>query len=100
VNTFGFIGYGVAFAGFAGLSMLLAFALRGRGDAARRLPTRLLVALGATSLWALVLALDYSEIPVPSRLVLAAELLRAGAWVYALLGLAPATLPRFLIPTS
>jgi putative PEP-CTERM system histidine kinase len=96
VNTFGLLGFGVAFAGFAGLSVLLAFALRGSGPAG----PRLLFALAASALWALVVALDHTRIAVSSHLVLAAEVLRAGAWLYALLGLAPATMPRFLVPTS
>jgi putative PEP-CTERM system histidine kinase len=96
VNAFGLISFGVAFAGFAGLSVLLAFALRGGGAAGRRL----LAAVGLSAVWALILALDHISSDVPPRLVFAAELIRDGAWLFALLGLAPANLPRFFAPVS
>jgi putative PEP-CTERM system histidine kinase len=96
VKTLGLLGFGGAFVGFAGLSLMLALTLRISG----RIGRRLLLALGATALWALVLTLDHTDLNVPARLVLAMEILRAGAWIYALLGMAPAAMPRLLGPVS
>jgi putative PEP-CTERM system histidine kinase len=96
VRNIGLISFGAAFVGFAGLSMLLAFAMRGAEQAGRRL----LFALAVTAAWALILALDHSSLSVPPRLVLLAEVLRDGAWLFALLGVAPATLPRYFAPVS
>lgn len=96
MNKLGLLGFGGAFLGFAGLSLMLGLTLRISGSIGRRL----FLALGATALWALVLALDYTSLNVPARLVLAVEILRAGAWIHALLGMGPASVPRFLTPVS
>jgi putative PEP-CTERM system histidine kinase len=96
VNTLGFAGFGAAFAGFTVLSVLLAVALRGGAAAARRL----LLATVVSALWALILTFEHTERQLPAALILVAELARDGAWLYALLGLAPATLPRFFAPVS
>jgi putative PEP-CTERM system histidine kinase len=96
VSTLGFAGFGAAFAGFTVLSVLLAVALRGGAAAARRL----LLATVVSAVWALILAFEHSDRHPPAWLILAGELARDGAWLYALLGLAPATLPRFFAPVS
>jgi putative PEP-CTERM system histidine kinase len=91
VNATGLIGFGAAFVGFAGLSVLLAFALRGGGRAARRL----LLASTVTAVWAFILAISHTRAEVPSGVILVAELARDGAWVFALIGIAPESLPRW-----
>jgi len=96
VNTFGFAGFGAAFVGFTVLSVLLGVALRGGNAPARRL----LFATLFTALWALILAFEHTDRHPPAWLILAGEIARDGAWLYALLGLAPATLPRFFAPVS
>jgi putative PEP-CTERM system histidine kinase len=96
VSTLGFAGFAAAFAGFTVLSVLLAVALRGGAAPARRL----LIATVVSALWALILTIEHSERHLPAWLILAAELARDGAWLYALLGLAPATLPRLFAPVS
>jgi putative PEP-CTERM system histidine kinase len=96
VNTFGFAGFGAAFVGFTVLSVLLAVAIRGGSAPARRL----LLATIFSALWALILAFEHTDRHPPAWLILASELARDGAWLYALLGLAPATLPRFFAPVS
>jgi putative PEP-CTERM system histidine kinase len=90
VNAFGLISFGAAFAGFAGLSVLLALALRSGGAAGRRL----LIASVTTALWALANVFGYTVAVAPG-IILVAEVARDGAWLYALLGIAPATLPRW-----
>lgn len=96
MNTFGFAGFGAAFAGFTALSVLLAVALRGGNVPARRL----LLATAVSAIWALILTFEHTDRHPPAWLILAGELARDGAWLYALLGLAPATLPRFFAPVS
>jgi putative PEP-CTERM system histidine kinase len=96
VNTFGLISFGAAFAGFAGLTVLLSVA-RGGGDPAVR---RLRNAMAVSALWALTLALHQTELYIPPVVILGAELLRDLAWLIALLGLAPASLPRAFAPVS
>ena len=61
---------------------------------------RLLVAAAVSALWALTLAVEGSAIHVPSWLVVVMELARDGAWLYALFGIAPTVLPRFLAPVG
>ena len=96
MNLFGLIGFGAAFAGFVVLAVLLGAARGGRVPAARRLT----VAVGMSALWALTLALETAMLPIPPIAILAAEFLRDAAWLIAMLGLAPATLPRPFAPAS
>ena len=96
MNTFGLTSFGAAFVGFAGLTVLLSVA-RGRKDPAVR---RLRYAIAVSALWALTLALNHAKVPIPPEIILAAEILRDLAWLIALLGLAPASLPRAFAPVS
>ncbi len=96
MNTFGLTSFGAAFVGFAGLTVLLSVA-RGRKDPAVR---RLRYAIAVSALWALTLALNHAKVPIPPEVILAAEILRDLAWLVALLGLAPASLPRAFAPVS
>ena len=96
MNTFGLISFGAASVGFAGLTVLLSVA-RGRRDPAVR---RLRYAIAVSALWALTLALNHAKVPIPPGIILAAEILRDLAWLIALLGLAPASLPRAFAPVS
>lgn len=94
--AFGVISFGAAAIGFAGLTVLLAYARRDADAAARRLT----IAVGISALWAFTLALLHGGVRLHPNLILAAELLRDFAWLFALLGLAPATLPRLFAPVS
>ena len=96
MNAFGLAGFGAAFVGFAVLSVLLAFALGGGGAPARRL----LAATAVSAVWALTLAFYHWNSQVPPWLIFAAELAHDLAWLYALLGLAPASLSRWFAPMS
>jgi len=93
MNSFGLASHATAFLALTALAVMLVPALR-RGYT----PTggRLLAAVVVSAIWALLLTIDQSGMRVPSWLLLASELLRDGAWLYALLAVAPASLPRFL----
>ena len=90
-TAFGAVSYAVAFAALALLTVLLALAPR-RTSVARRL----LFAVSMSAIAALAVSLTHFDVGVPAWLVLACEVLRAGAWVYMLLALAPPTMSRVL----
>ncbi len=96
MNAFGVISFGVASIGFAGLAVLLASARRG-GDGR---VVRLTLAITLSVIWAATLALLHSGLPIHPGIILAVEILRGSAWLVALLGVAPATLPRLFAPVS
>jgi putative PEP-CTERM system histidine kinase len=95
MNLFGLVGYAAACVASLALAGLLAVALRRQATEAGR---RLAGAVAVSTLWALVLALDSTPMRIPAWLVVALEVARNGAWLYALLGIAAATLPRFFTP--
>jgi putative PEP-CTERM system histidine kinase len=97
MNVFGLVGYAAACVALSVLAVLLLAAVRRESSAAGR---RLSAAVAASAVWALVLALDSSTVRTPSLLVVGIELVRDGAWLFALLGIAPATLPRFFKPIA
>ena len=94
--VFGLISFGAAFVGYAVLSVLLSIA-QGASDPGVR---RLRLAMAVSALWALALLLQQTALNLPSGLILAAEMARDLAWLVALLGLAPASLPRTFAPSS
>jgi putative PEP-CTERM system histidine kinase len=96
MNVLGLAGYAVSGLAWLTLLGLLAVAIRRRSTPVAR---RLLLAALASTAWSLALALGAS-LRVPDWLIVAFELLRNGAWMYALLGIAPPLLPRFLAPTA
>ena len=93
MNGFGLASFATAFVALTALACMLVPALRRRHTPAGG---RLLVAIVVSALWALVLTIDQSRTRVPSWLLLVSELARDGAWLYALLSVAPASMPRFL----
>jgi putative PEP-CTERM system histidine kinase len=93
----GLAGYSFATVAWLTLAGLLAIAIRDNDTAVAR---RLLFAASVSALWSLVLALDASPVQVPPWLVVALELARDGAWLFALLGIAPSALPRLLAPVA
>jgi len=93
MNAFGLASHATAFLALTALAVMLVPALR-RGYTPAG--GRLLTAVVVSALWALVLTFDQSRTRVPSWLLLAFELLRDGAWLYALLAVAPSSLPRLL----
>jgi putative PEP-CTERM system histidine kinase len=97
MNVFGFAGYAAACVALTVLAGLLIAALRRRPSVAGR---RLAVAVAVSAAWALVLALDATELRFSSWLVLALELARDGAWLFALLRIASVALPRWLAPVA
>lgn len=97
MSILGLIGYASACVAWLLLAALLITALR--QDKTRN-ARRLLVAAGVSALWALTLAVEGTPVHVPSWLVVLMELARDGAWLYALFGIAPSVLPRFLVPAG
>jgi putative PEP-CTERM system histidine kinase len=95
MNAFGLVGYAAACFATLVLAGLLAVALRRQATESGR---RLAAAVAVSTVWALILALDSTTLRIPSWLVVALEVARDGAWLYALMGIAAATLPRFLTP--
>jgi putative PEP-CTERM system histidine kinase len=93
MNTFGLVSHAAAFVAFAALAIMLVPAVRRRYTPAAG---RLLVAVSVSAIWALALAIDHSRMQAPGLLLLLLEIARDGAWLNALLGVAPAALPRFL----
>jgi putative PEP-CTERM system histidine kinase len=97
VNSFGLTSFGAAFVGFAGLTVLLSIARGGGGPTVRRFRN----AIAVSALWSLTLVLHQTNLPfVTPGVVLAAEILRDLVWLIALMGLAPASLPRAFAPVS
>ncbi len=93
MNGFGLASFATAFVALTALGGMLVPAVRRRYTPAGG---RLLAAIAVSALWALVLAIDHSHTRVPSWLLLVSELARDGAWLYALLAVAPASMPRVL----
>jgi putative PEP-CTERM system histidine kinase len=93
MNTFGLVSHAAAFVAFTALAIMLVPAVRRRYTPAAG---RLLVAVTVSAVWALALAIDHSRMQAPGLLLLLLEIARDGAWLNALLGVAPAALPRFL----
>jgi hypothetical protein len=88
MNQLGIWGHALAGIAWLVLAVLLAMALhRGSTRAARRL----LIA---------VLAVQAAREDFPFWPVITLELARDAAWLYAVLGIAPAAIPRFLPPTA
>jgi putative PEP-CTERM system histidine kinase len=97
MSVLGAVGYAAACAAWLVLAGLLATALR--QDETRN-ARRLLFAVGISAAEAFTLALQSAAIHVPGWLVVGMELGRSAAWVYVLLSIAPAALPRFLAPVA
>lgn len=97
MSTLGVVGYAISCVAWLVLSGLLATALR--QDETRN-ARRLLIAALISAAKALTLSLESSALHVPGWLVVAMEIARAAAWVYVLLSILPAALPRFLTPVS
>jgi putative PEP-CTERM system histidine kinase len=82
VFSLGLLTYGAAASGFLLLTLLLATSWEGRSQG-----VRLIVACGATTAWAALLALVAQTGSIDAMLVLLAEFLRYGAWFVVLTGL-------------
>jgi putative PEP-CTERM system histidine kinase len=82
IAVFGAIAYGIASAAFLLLTLLLITSWQGRAQGAR-----LVVASGATTLWAALLAYDSWVQSMPVAAIALAEFLRDGAWLLVLTGL-------------
>jgi putative PEP-CTERM system histidine kinase len=85
LREFGEISFGLAGGSFLLLALLLAVGWEGR-----RAGIRLIVACALTSLWALVYAVGAKIGGLPVSLMLVLEVLRSGAWILVLTGLARA----------
>jgi putative PEP-CTERM system histidine kinase len=92
LNLFGTIGYAAAAVAFLVLAALLLTSWRGRS-----LGVRLIVAAGLTCIWAACIAWRSWTETLSPVLVVAAELLRDGSWLWLLTGLGHGRLPRFLV---
>jgi putative PEP-CTERM system histidine kinase len=88
--TFGFISYLAAILSFAGLALLLWISWR-RGA----LGLRFIAAALASTVWAAVAAWGAVR-ETPALLVYSVEMLRTGAWLFALVGVATHVLPTLL----
>ncbi len=93
MNVLGLTGHALAGVAWLVLAGLLITALRHDVTRAGR---RFLIAAVVSVLWAVVLTLDMSNFRVTAWVVVTLEIARDAAWVYALLGIAPVVLPRFL----
>lgn len=91
MSAFGAISYGAAAGAFLLLTMLLVTSWQGRAQGAR-----LIVATAMTSIWAAGLAWQAWDRSIPLVWIYTLEILRDGAWLFALTGLAHGVLPRFL----
>lgn len=87
----GIASYAAAMVAFLALTILLAVSWRGRAQG-----VRLIGASAMTALWAALLALQAWRDGLPAIVVYTLEVLRGGAWLFALLALAHGVLPRFL----
>lgn len=87
----GAAGYAAASVAFVILTFLLATSWGGRPQG-----VRLIVASAITAVWAAVLALQAWRGGTPAIIVYTLEVLRAAAWIVALLALAHGVLPRFV----
>jgi putative PEP-CTERM system histidine kinase len=85
----GLLSYGVAAAASLLLTVLLIVGWKGHPIGAR-----LILASGATSLWALVLAVESSTDQISLPVLYFSELVRGGAWLSALFVLADKVVPR------
>lgn len=83
IAQFAVVSYGIAFAGFLLLTLLLLTSWEGRAQGAR-----LVVASGVTALWAAFLGFEAWAGGVPVQAVALADFLRDGAWLAVLTGLA------------
>ena len=92
MNAFGVVSYGAAAAAFLGLTLLLATSWQGRAQG-----VRLIAAAAMTALWAAGLAWQAAGHALAPILVYTLEVLRGGAWLVVLLGLAQGVLPRRLV---
>lgn len=87
--SLGSASYALAAVAFLLLTLLLLIGWRGRSAGAR-----VIVAALASALWALVLAFQGSSARFPFLAVYVAELVRGGAWLAVLVGLARPIIPR------
>ena len=78
----GFVSYGLAATSYLILTLLLLTSWQGRAQGAR-----LVVACAVTALWSALLALGSGRAAFSTSLVLVAESLRYGAWLFVLTGL-------------
>lgn len=91
MNAFGAFSYGAAAVAFLALTLLLATSWRGRAQGGR-----LIAAATVTAVWAAGLAWQAWFRTMPLIGVYTLEVLRAGAWIVVLVGLAQGVLPRLL----
>ena len=87
----GVASYAAATVAFLALTILLAVSWRGRAQG-----VRLIGASAMTALWAALLTLQAWRDGFPAIVVYTLEVLRGGAWIFALLALAHGVLPRYL----
>src|SRR5262245_49758419 len=97
MSTLGVVGYAICGVAWLVLAGLLATALRRDETGNAR---RLLLAALVSAIKSFTLALDSSALHVAGWLVVVMEIARAAAWVYVLLSISPAALPRFLAPVA
>jgi len=86
VISFGLLSYGLAAVGFLILALLLAISWEGRSQG-----VRLIVACTVTAAWAALLAVGSGYLVISAPVLLLAEFLRYGAWIFVLTGLTRAT---------
>ncbi len=92
MNLPGTLSYASAALAFAMLTALLLVSWRGRAEG-----LKFVIASAASLLWAGVMAWDASRTEgLPALLVFTAEMMRDGAWLVALAGVASGVLPRLL----
>jgi len=89
MNPLGMFSYGAAALGFAVLATLLTVSWNGK-----RTGAYLIAASAVTALWAAVLAVEHRGGAIPILLLYTVEILRDGAWIFALTSVAGKTLPR------
>jgi putative PEP-CTERM system histidine kinase len=97
MSILGLTGYAAACVAWLVLAGLLATALHQDVTHNAR---RLLIAAGISAGWALALALQGAGLYVAAWQVVVVELVRDAAWLYALLAIGPAVLPRLLAPAA
>jgi putative PEP-CTERM system histidine kinase len=92
MTGFGIVSYAAAALSFLLLTVLLIASWQGRRPGAH-----LIAASAATTVWAAVLALESAFDSVPFLILYFVEIVRDCAWLFALLAVAGAAVPRFVV---